>query len=427
MVPSELLFIMVGMVGVILLFVALRPRRKGNSLHCRKCEYDLTGNTSGRCPECGSELTGRAVAIALLAICGGGLYSKATELNFYKYKPSSWIIDDATSSIQAVSDRAWNEITWRLGTGRFSESAKAKLTEVALVEQGKPTMGPNAEQFLDFLGQRIKDGKLDEKQKKRFLDQCVKLRSITRPQTVMGEPILVLHIFECRVPQDIYVRFAKEIFYRVGETAGTEETGVSSVVGVGPFEHYWQDHIPAAWFGRPGKYVLESELEIAVGEDPDGSPVQVGRKSYPLCPLDKLQSRTDVQIVEPSEEYLKPIIDPLLADEIRKITNIRAVKYGKSLDITFKFERPSVNLAFEVFIRKPNGELPGQPNGRIIARKGVLLSHGGPHVDASFVSPSGTIDLVFRSSSKVATDTVDIFEYWEGTLEFKDIPVETRK
>jgi predicted Zn-ribbon and HTH transcriptional regulator len=23
---------------------------------CRKCGYDLTGNTSGRCPECGAEL-----------------------------------------------------------------------------------------------------------------------------------------------------------------------------------------------------------------------------------------------------------------------------------------------------------------------------------------------------------------------------------
>ena len=30
-----------------------RPACKPNPGHCRACDYDLTGNTSGRCPECG--------------------------------------------------------------------------------------------------------------------------------------------------------------------------------------------------------------------------------------------------------------------------------------------------------------------------------------------------------------------------------------
>ena len=29
-------------------------RRRVPSGHCRKCGYDLTGNVSGRCPECGT-------------------------------------------------------------------------------------------------------------------------------------------------------------------------------------------------------------------------------------------------------------------------------------------------------------------------------------------------------------------------------------
>lgn len=33
------------------LFFTRRPRRKPG--HCQKCNYNLTGNTSGRCPECG--------------------------------------------------------------------------------------------------------------------------------------------------------------------------------------------------------------------------------------------------------------------------------------------------------------------------------------------------------------------------------------
>lgn len=36
-----------------------RDRRRYGPGHCRRCGYDLTGNTSGRCPECG-ETTQRA-------------------------------------------------------------------------------------------------------------------------------------------------------------------------------------------------------------------------------------------------------------------------------------------------------------------------------------------------------------------------------
>jgi hypothetical protein len=36
--------------------VALRLTRLPPSGHCRQCNYDLTGNTSGACPECGKEV-----------------------------------------------------------------------------------------------------------------------------------------------------------------------------------------------------------------------------------------------------------------------------------------------------------------------------------------------------------------------------------
>jgi hypothetical protein len=34
--------------------------RKLRPGHCRKCDYDLTGNTSGRCPECGEPIPAAA-------------------------------------------------------------------------------------------------------------------------------------------------------------------------------------------------------------------------------------------------------------------------------------------------------------------------------------------------------------------------------
>ena len=40
-------------VVVAVLIARRRPYPRG---HCRRCGYDLTGNTSGRCPECGIRL-----------------------------------------------------------------------------------------------------------------------------------------------------------------------------------------------------------------------------------------------------------------------------------------------------------------------------------------------------------------------------------
>ncbi len=45
----------VGAAGLALLIWADRRRYVAPGL-CRKCRYDLTGNVSGRCPECGAEI-----------------------------------------------------------------------------------------------------------------------------------------------------------------------------------------------------------------------------------------------------------------------------------------------------------------------------------------------------------------------------------
>ncbi len=58
--PNHLLFVAHWLVNLIAwsLFVILwRTRRKYSKGHCQRCGYDLTGNESGRCPECDTEIT----------------------------------------------------------------------------------------------------------------------------------------------------------------------------------------------------------------------------------------------------------------------------------------------------------------------------------------------------------------------------------
>lgn len=52
---------MLALAAALLLRAGLRGRRIGTEPFCRKCEYQLTGLQSNRCPECGSELGDRAV------------------------------------------------------------------------------------------------------------------------------------------------------------------------------------------------------------------------------------------------------------------------------------------------------------------------------------------------------------------------------
>src|SRR5262249_36280793 len=42
----------VALCGIALAWLWLLDRRRPLPGHCRKCNYDLTGNTSGVCPEC---------------------------------------------------------------------------------------------------------------------------------------------------------------------------------------------------------------------------------------------------------------------------------------------------------------------------------------------------------------------------------------
>lgn len=51
--PLEIPLFVAGLVTAFLWWVDRTRFRPG---HCRSCDYDLTGNVSGRCPECGTAI-----------------------------------------------------------------------------------------------------------------------------------------------------------------------------------------------------------------------------------------------------------------------------------------------------------------------------------------------------------------------------------
>lgn len=45
-----------GVIGALAIYLIRRRKRKSPADHCKSCGYNLTGNVSGRCPECGKAL-----------------------------------------------------------------------------------------------------------------------------------------------------------------------------------------------------------------------------------------------------------------------------------------------------------------------------------------------------------------------------------
>ena len=102
-----------GAVGFLLAVLGLRGRRVGDTPHCRKCAYNLTGLTSERCPECGSVLSSGAIVqgvhqrrglfvvggVVLFLVCfwslGTVAYQRARTVNVRAYYPFGWLLSGA--------------------------------------------------------------------------------------------------------------------------------------------------------------------------------------------------------------------------------------------------------------------------------------------------------------------------------------------
>src|SRR5260221_7235997 len=124
--------LIIAALGLIVTKRSVWPKRTGPTPHCRNCDYLLVGGVSDRCPECGTQLDcrsivhgerhrrpGRALLGAALLFSGLALIvtfsvGKLANVNWYPYKPFSWLLKDLESPNTAVVDPAWLEVHRRM-------------------------------------------------------------------------------------------------------------------------------------------------------------------------------------------------------------------------------------------------------------------------------------------------------------------------
>lgn len=155
--------------GLILIGRAWWPRRKGETRHCKRCNYNLQGLQSSQCPECGQALTPAtmikgqrhrrpalaAFAIFLLLIgLASTLLSQSQRIlktDWYSYKPTDWIIADLKSSDIALYDRAWKEIDYRLTAKKFSPRQEQNLRSASIEALTRSSLGAKDELLSHLL------------------------------------------------------------------------------------------------------------------------------------------------------------------------------------------------------------------------------------------------------------------------------------
>lgn len=209
--------------GVIATTIGVRRRRSGTEPRCRKCDYDLTGLTPLRCPECGADTSApgaiargrrirahRTLALGILALLLGAGAPAITVLLLsrgfvvHAHLPNFVLLKEAEGWLGTPSLAGLDEIQRRLRRAQLSEAEIGGLTNLALAEQSRAALrGRTSAQLFDILGTARARGHISDATWQRVLDRAVALRAPRIEQSAAGRVLVVP--FEARAPSWVRV------------------------------------------------------------------------------------------------------------------------------------------------------------------------------------------------------------------------------
>lgn len=438
--PASFVLLLVGAVvalaGVVIMLRGRRGVRRGDTPHCRRCDYPLVGLASDRCPECGTPLTpehvvrggrvrrpglvagGAGLGVVGLAMLIGGGTAAVDRIDWYRLKPTAWLISDVESGPPSTAGQAWAELRRRSDGGGLSGGHRTRLAELALTRQAKDPPGSLLREMVDWLGTAAAAGELTPEQKERFFRQIVQLQLRVRQKVAAGDPVPYRIGHGGRGPSSL------GWWTRVGPVEVTVEGrrvagpgGHSGFSGMGGGGSSGSALPPVE---APGRKTVAATVRVQVY----GGPRQFDEEN----PATELLHEHDVLLTDalevlavPPAELVRPVRqpDPAAVRASLRPRNFRRSTSPDQLSGMVDVTNAPADLAFDVFIRVGGKEYP---LGGVTWRKGV---NGGWGLSGRLPEgPVPEIDLVFRGSSERARGTVDLYEFWEGEIVFDDVPVE---
>ncbi len=435
-----------SLAGLLQILIALFPKRKGDTPYCRKCRYNLTGTDraapAARCPECGAALQKPAairigerrvrrtllLAGLMCLLVGAPLpcwtgYSALRKVRWYGYYPTAWVFQDLMSPNQVLAVNALNELYSRARAGRLDEPDTKRLAEFCLVEQARePLQRSLGSRAIQILGYLHRQDRLTAEQHVSFIQHCWKFSANVRPTSIFGDPCPATLTCEPRCPFGMRATQIA-VLQRIDES-----TDLRRVNGV-----QWNRADPID-LEAPFTGLTVGKPRIALIVELDMRDDQAGSGRVPIYHLRKeIELHTEVLASAPANyisQKTSPELDAAVRGCISRIT-VLDEKWGPGepeyLRVWVKCGRaPPIGLAFELVAEFDGHTLEMQPVSLSpqVSNRGSRRSDIGMASVAELPGPGpATVTLVFRSSEKVAMQTADLREIWQGELRFEDLPV----
>lgn len=429
-----------GLAVLLLVAAALilwgRKHYVGTDPHCRKCNYLLHGLESGRCPECGSTLSPEAIVHGerrrrmgslvfgwvLILVLGslmltGGL-SQIQQIDRYHYVPTYFVLRDLNSTNQASQIQAWAELSRRDSAGSLSSDSRNKLVLFAINLQANTTKPPSAidQTVINYLGARLAAGDLPADQQKKICEQSVFVWFRARPKAIAGDPVpyIIDHIGQG--PNNLRMRLtisgvAIDGQPIAGPSGSSEVSGLGGAGSIG-------SSVPSQPIGQH-QLSMTSRIEFFVAK-PNAVALT---PTAPLLDAIERTSTAKFEVLPKSAGLsIEQINDPNLAAAMKTAISVSSFHYndaGRWIVGTIHFNHLPANAAFEAVARY----------------EGIERSLGPATADANCVNcnyevmcanappPPGNIEILLRPSERIASQTVDMLNYWNQEIDFPNVPL----
>jgi hypothetical protein len=166
----------------------------------------------------------------------------------------------------------------------------------------------------------------------------------------------------------------------------------------------------------PGAHVISNKWKFAIYDRRPESPGAPGTVLYE----EDLVASATFTVLDGPLTPTKPIENAAIPPSLRQSIEIVGFRYGnnqeqKSIVGAIRIDKPSVALAFDVFVRYDNREYSA---GSIYVPANAVAYYRVEST-SSMSAPPGKFDLILRANSAIAGSN----KIWNGTLIYVDLPV----
>ncbi len=417
--------------GVLMMRRGLWPRRRGDEPRCGTCDYNLTGITSNRCPECGSATAPENVVYGqrhrrpMPALAGAGMIAAAAcalvLLLFPQVRRLIWS-PTMVGSKPSMSSAELAELDRRFRQGGLSAPDRLRLVGRLL----DPNHSLTADAPSCVKGYHL-NGMLTSQEQQALFQEIARVGIEARPKIALGEPVFFRLCYvgpglgPGRGEPEFWVRL-EDLELSLGGVQldmrgvdprvdwATTRRSMVTLCAAAPSP-------PTAEPARTHRLTLAGKVKVFLGK-------RGQEQTSKLCYEGRASAWDRVRILPADVSgSIRPIRTPSqlqLRASLRRTEEITyrtdqarcwEIRPGRYVEVS-SGELP-VGVAFQVYVRFDDKEYPsGVCTASKFARlQGVLC---GP-LDYSGPLPK-SVDVILRASKTAALQTTNVSDYWDGEI-----------